>query len=165
MDIKEDFTERTPRIQKAIHTFISTDIMHRRVIEGWAASAGMHRSQHRMLMYLSKCDTTPSQKDLAKQFDISPAAVAVTLKKLESDGYIERGKCSLSSDSRINEIRITERGREATVQSKKYFHHVDNEALKGFTDDELDVFVGFLERMQENLKSIEKLPAQDTERK
>ncbi len=166
MNYEETSTDRTAKIQKTIHAFISTDILHRRVIECWAASAGMHRSQHRMLMYLSKCETTPSQKDLANNFDISPAAVAVTLKKLESDGYIERGKCSLSTDSRINEIKITERGREATLQSRKYFHHVDNEALKGFTDEELDAFVGFLERMQENLKNTEKLPTgQDLERK
>ena len=86
-------------LQKTIQAFIKADIMHRRAIEQWATDAGMHRSQHRMLMYLTRCKGTPSQKDLAKHFDISPAAVAVTLKKLENDGYIERGKCSLSQDS------------------------------------------------------------------
>lgn len=128
--------------------------MHRRAIERWATDAGIHRSQHRMLMHLAKCDKIPSQKELAEHFDISPAAVAVTLKKLENDGYIERGKCSERSDSRFNEIRITEKGRQATLQSRKYFQHVDNEALKNFTDEELDTFITLLERMQENLKSI-----------
>lgn len=146
--------ERTRKVQTTVHTFICTDIMHRRAIERWATDAGMHRSQHRMLMYLSKCDNIPSQKDLAEHFDISPAAVAVTLKKLEGDGYIERCKCSERADSRFNEIRITEQGRQATMQSRKYFHHVDNEALKDFTDEELDTFISLLERMQENLKSI-----------
>ena len=88
-------------IQKTIHAFISADILHRRSIEKWATDAGMHRSQHRMLMYLNKCENTPAQKDLANHFDISPAAVAVTLKKLESDGYIERVKCQERSDSRF----------------------------------------------------------------
>ncbi len=106
-----------------------------------------------MLMYLSRCESTPSQKDLALHFDISPAAVACTLKKLEADGYIERGKCSERSDSRYNEIRITERGREATLQSRKYFKKVDTDALKGFSDEELEMFQGFLIRMQENLKN------------
>ena len=145
-------------IQRTIHAFISADILHRRVIEQWANDAGMHRSQHRMLMHLSKCESTPSQKDLAKYFDISPAAVAVTLKKLESDGYIERGKCAERADSRFNEIRITEQGRQATIQSRKYFHHVDNEAFKDFTDEELSLFTSLLQRMQENLKNIDPLP-------
>ena len=148
----------TATIQRTIHAFISADILHRRAIEQWACDAGMHRSQHRMLMHLTKCESTPTQKDIAKHFDISPAAVAVTLKKLESDGYIERGKCVERTDSRFNEIKITERGRDAALQSRKYFQHVDLEAFKSFSDEELELFISLLERMQENLKSIPPLP-------
>ena len=43
-----------------------------------------------ILMYLTRCTTTPSQKDIAKHFEISAAAVAVSLKKLEAGGYIKR---------------------------------------------------------------------------
>ena len=148
----------TTPTQRAIHAFITANILHRRTIEGWANDAGMHRSQHRMLMYLTKCESIPSQKDLAKHFDISPAAVAVTLKKLESDGYIERGKCHERSDSRFNEIRITERGRAAAMESRKYFQHVDSEALKDFSEEELALFTSFLERMSQNMKSVPPLP-------
>jgi DNA-binding MarR family transcriptional regulator len=147
--------DRESMVQKAIFTSITTDKMHRKAIEKWATDAGMHRSQHRMLMYLSRCENIPSQKDLALHFDISPAAVTTALKKLESDGYIERGKCSLSSDSRVNEISITERGREAVKESKKYFHSVDEKTLEGFSDEELDSFIGYLERIQDNLKNSE----------
>ncbi len=118
-----------------------------------------------MLMHLSCCESIPSQKDLAKHFDISPAAVAGTLKKLEADGYIERGKCSERQDSRFNEIKITERGREATMQSRQYFKHIDSEALRGFTDSELEMLTAFLLRMQENLKSIEPVSSDETTRK
>ncbi len=154
-------TLRTAEIQNAIHAFIAADLLHRKVIDSWAASAGMHRSQHRMLLCLSKCDSTPSQKELAKKFDISPAAVAVTLKKLEGDGYIERGKCADCADFRCNEIKITDRGRQAAIQSKKYFQHVDSEAFKDFSNEELTIFTSLLERMTENLKSVEPLPAAD----
>ena len=112
-----------------------------------------------MLMYLSKCKTTPSQKDLAKCFEISPAAVAVSLKKLESEGYIKREKCSERSDSRYNEIKITDLGRKVVSESCKYFRHVDSQAFKGFSDEELEIFAGLLERVQENLKNIEPLPS------
>ena len=153
--------DRESIVQKAIFTFITTDKMHRKAIEKWATDAGMHRSQHRMLMYLSRCENIPSQKDLALHFDISPAAVAGTLKKLEADGYIERGKCSERADSRYNEIRITDRGREATIQSRKYFRHIDMEAMRDFSDEELEAFVGFLLRIQENLKSCDPIDAND----
>ena len=153
--------DRESIVQKAIFTFITTDKMHRKAIEKWATDAGMHRSQHRMLMYLSRCENIPSQKDLALHFDISPAAVAGTLKKLEADGYIERGKCSERADSRYNEIRITDRGREATIQSRKYFRHIDMEAMRDFSDEEIEAFVGFLLRIQENLKSCDPIDAND----
>ncbi len=155
--------DREDLIQKAIFTFIATDKLHRRAIERRAAEIGLHRSQHRMLMYLSCCDITPSQKDLAKHFDISPAAVAGTLKKLEADGYIERGKCNERQDSRFNEIKITELGREATMQSRQYFRRIDNEALRGFSFAELDTFIGLLEKMQNNLKLCYTIP-NNTER-
>ncbi len=145
--------ERDNLLQKAIFTFIATDKLHRRAIERRATEIGLHRSQHRMLMYLSRCDTTPSQKDLAEHFDISPAAVAVTLKKLESDGYIERGKCSCRQDSRFNEIKITELGRDATLQSIKYFKHIDELSFKDFSDSELEELISLLNRMQDNLRS------------
>ena len=152
--IISDGEERISEIQHTIHAFISADLLHRRTIEQWANDAGMHRSQHRMLMHLTRCENTPTQKDLAKHFDISPAAVAVSLKKLEGDGYIEREKCATSSDSRYNEIKITERGKEAVMQSIKYFRHVDCEAFRDFSKEELTLFATLLERMHENLKNI-----------
>lgn len=161
-------TPRESAEHLAVHSFIMANIMHRREIDRLALGieddpcskgAGIHRSQHRMLMYLAKCETIPSQKDLAKHFGISPAAVAVSLKKLESDGYIKREKCSERSDSRFNEIKITELGRTVVVQSRKYFRHIDSQAFKDFSDSELEIFIGLLERVQENLKTIEPLPS------
>jgi len=154
--------DRDSLVQRSVFALITTNKMHRKAFEKWATDAGMHLSQHRILMYLSRCDHTPSQKDIATHFDISPAAVAGTLKKLESDGYIERGKCCERADSRFNEIKITERGREATMQSRKYFRHVDAEALRDFTDEELEIFMGFLTRIQENLKSCEPIDSSET---
>lgn len=153
-DLMINESERQALVQRTIRSFISADILHRKTIETWATEAGIHRSGHRMLMHLTRCETTPTQKDIAKHFDISAAAVAVTLKKLESDGYIERGKCGERSDSRFNEIKITERGRDVALESRKYFHHIDSEAFKDFTAEELSVFTSMLERMQNNLKNV-----------
>ena len=147
--------DRDSLVQRSVFALITINKMHRKAFEKWATDAGMHLSQHRILMFLARCDHTPSQKDIATHFDISPAAVAGTLKKLESDGYIERGKCCERADSRFNEIKITERGREATMQSRKYFRHVDAEALRDFSDEELEIFMGFLTRIQDNLQSCE----------
>lgn len=138
-----------------IHKLIQTTRLHRNVIERFAASINLHSSGHRMLMYLSLFDKIPSQKELAQHFDISSAAVATTLKKLEADGYIERNK---NQDIRYNEISITKLGKSTAAETEKYFRYVDTAALKGVSDEELDLFVKLLDKMQENLRNSEICP-------
>ena len=145
----ENATERDTR--EVMHKLIQTSRLHRRVIESWTANLGMHCSGHRMLMYLSRFDTISSQKELADHFKISHAAAATTLKKLEGDGYIERGKSGKNPDSRYNVISITERGREAACATDKYFRQVDAAALRDFSDEEIDTLVYMLEKIQNNL--------------
>ena len=107
-----------------------------------------------MLMRISRAENLPSQKELADCLKISPAAVANTLKKLETDGYIERSKPTDGKDSRQNEIKITEIGRKAASATEKYFRYVDSSALEGFSDSELDTLVYLLEKMQNNLNNV-----------
>lgn len=157
MTQKNDFcgscTTRDAR--EVMHKLIQTTRQHKRVIEHWSSRIDLNCSGHRMLMYLSRVDNIPSQKDLAKHFKISPAAVATTLKKLECDGYIERGKRTDLHDSRYNGISITEMGRKAASDTEKYFRHVDSTALEGFSNDEIEIFIGILEKIQNNLEKIE----------
>jgi len=108
-----------------------------------------------MLMHLANNEVIRSQKQLAEHFGISPAAVATTLKKLEADGYIERAKSADGLDCRNNEIIITELGRRVATESEKYFKFVDCQVIKDFSDEEIETFIGFLDRIQQNLTDID----------
>lgn len=157
-DIHENLTENGKRdAREVIHKFIQTNRLHRRVIEHWADRIDMHCSAHRMLMHVSCEKNVMSQKELAEHLKISPAAVATTLKKLETDGYIERSKCKSCSDSRTNEITVTERGRKAAEDTEKYFRFVDSSALNGFSDEEIETLLRLLDKMQNNLHEIENI--------
>lgn len=145
--------EMTPAAA-VIPVFMQTMRLHRRTIGRWAANIGLHRSQHRMLMHLNRNKSVHSQKQLAEHFDITPAAVATTLKRLESDGYIQRTKSANGSDSRNNEIRVTELGRITVAETEKYFNFVDSKAVENFTDDEIRTLIALLSKMQNNLNSI-----------
>ena len=105
-------------------------------------------------MHLANNDVIRSQRQLAEHFGISPAAVATTLKKLEADGYIERAKSQDGQDCRNNEIIITELGRRIATESEEYFRSVDCLAIKDFTDEEIELFIGMLERMKKNLSGV-----------
>lgn len=155
LDNKEEITTESEHdAREILHKFIQTNRLHRRVIERYADSLDLHCSEHRMLLMISRSQDDPTQKELAECLKISPAAVANTIKKLESGGYIERSKPKSGGDSRQNIIAITERGTLAVEESEKYFRYVDASALSGFTDAELDTLVALLEKMQNNLNSI-----------
>ena len=85
------------KLSRAINMMIKTDHMHRALIDLRVRVLGMHRTQHRILMHLARFEKLPSQKELAEHLDITPAAVTCALKKIESDGYVER---SLGHDNR-----------------------------------------------------------------
>lgn len=116
------------------------------------SATGIHGSQHMILMYLTRCTTTPSQKDIAKHFEISAAAVAVSLKKLEAGGYIRR-KCS-KNDNRFNEIEITEKGKEIVDFSHSLFERIDAETFSGINEEEKQTLVCLLDRVLDNLKKM-----------
>ena len=122
--------------------------IHKSCINTEASQFGLHTTQHRALMYLSRKGNLLSQKELALHLEITPAAVTQILQKLESDGYIER---TLGSDNRFNEIGITERGKNVVEKTKIIFQNIDKSLFANFSEDEMDAFIGFLERIYENL--------------
>ena len=138
---------------KAIqHRIMHINRLHCRAFETKLSEVGIHRSQHMILMYLCRCENTPSQKQIADHFEISPAAVAVSLKKLESGGYIIRN-CS-ESDGRYNEIQITDKGKCVVEYSRKSFEDIDTKAYTGISDDEKKILISLLDKVEQNLKEI-----------
>ena len=114
------------------------------------SATGIHRSQHMILMYLYRCKDKKSQKDIAKHFEISAAAVAVSLKKLEAGGYIKRTCCD--NDNRFNEIEITEKGKAIVDFSHCLFEQIDAETFSGMSDNEKQTLVLLLDKVLSNLK-------------
>ena len=121
--------------------------MHRSLIESRVGEIGLARTPHRALMFLSRREKLPSQKELAVHLELTPAAVTGILKRLEADGYIER---SIGADNRFNEIVITEKGRLTVEHSKDIFKEIDSKLFIGFSDSELDEYIAFLDRIREN---------------
>lgn len=138
------------KARAVIKQFVQADRLHRQAVETTVtAQTGLHRSQHMLLMRLS-CGCTPSQKQLAKDLRVSPAAIAVSLKKLESDGYIQ--KATDADDSRRNRIELTEKGRGVMTQTCALFSSIDRTMTEGFDDAELDALLAALEKIEKNLQ-------------
>lgn len=126
--------------------------LHHRICEKRLSALPIHRAQHMLLMRLAREESTPSQKELAACMEISTAAIAVALKKLEADGYIVRQPDK--SDSRVNTISITEKGRKTVEDSRLVFDRIDEAMYEGIGREELDAFTATLKKLEENLKRV-----------
>lgn len=133
--------------------YAHTARLHRQILERELNKTGVYRSQHQLLMFVADNPNT-SQKEIAQRFHISTATVAVSLKKLEQGGYIRR--LVDQSDNRCNQITITEKGQQVIELSAVYFEKVENQMFSGLSPEELTLLAGFLGRIRENLKQLEK---------
>jgi DNA-binding MarR family transcriptional regulator len=145
-----DQTNRT-RAQQAVRLLMLTDRLHRAAIEAQTDKLGIHRSQHYLLTVLARRGGELTQTQTAKLLDISPAAVTVTLQKLEKSGLIERQ--TAENDARTKIIRLTDCGRETVKKAYEMFLTVDDTMCGGMTDTELDSLCASLSKMADNLKA------------
>ena len=122
---------------------------HHAICDGRVRDLGVHPSQHMLLMHLSTMEEIGSQKELAAHMGISPAALAVSLGKLESGGYIT--KEISGHDCRVRTLAITEKGRALVAESKSVFDGIDREMFAGIAEDEALAFFAVLTRLHQNL--------------
>lgn len=144
-----------PTARCTIHKLLSTVKLHRFAFDGMRETTGLGRTAHRMLMQIADKHAPCSQTELAEALEISAAAVAVMLKKLEADGYVCR-KVN-PADTRFNRIALTEKGTNIVNKSHEAFDAIDNAILDGFSEAELLTLNAYIDRMHENIqKACEK---------
>lgn len=133
--------------------FIRTSRMHRKVCQHQFQELGLTEGQPKVLDYLHHHNGC-SQKDLAIHCHIQPATATSLLGHLERSGLIYREVNE--EDRRITNVFLTETGFEAQKQVKQVFCEIDESCFAGFTKEEREEFLGYLNRMYENLKRRER---------
>ena len=135
-----------------IHQIIVFTMKHRRIMQSYLDETGVYQAQHHLLMRISH-NPNASQKDIAMSMDVSAAAIAVSLKKLEKGGYIK--KQIDQGDNRLNQITITEKGNKVVEQSKQIFESTDRKLFEGFTEEEKHTLSALLQKLGSNLAVME----------
>ena len=125
---------------------------HKSAIDQYVDETRLHKSQHRLLMSLAALGDPVSQKKLADYLNITPAAVAVTLKKLEKNGLVT--KTISNEDNSFNNVTITDKGKKIVKESQKVFQNTDDVMFKDFTEEEILQLEGFMDRIQKNLSDV-----------
>ena len=97
------------------------------------------------IMFVVFITKTAEPREVARLAGVSRASVSGVLNTLERDGLIVRERSS--ADGRIVTVRLTERGRRATVDAFKENHHVEAAWLARLTRQELQTLVELLHRL------------------
>lgn len=146
MDITNEYRKQV------VLSIMNTNICHRRVVEKRLQSTGVYRSQHQLLMHISK-HPNRSQIEIAEGMGITPATVAVTIKKLVKAGYIK--KQMDDKDNRFNKIELTEKAVAVVNESIHIFDTINEAMLKEFTEEEMETMMNYMNRIQSNLNAME----------
>ena len=154
MEIQHE-QSRAERIRHVMGMTMHNIRLHHQIVEKRVDGIcnGIHHSQHRMLMCLSKLGKTASQKNIAQHMNISPACVARTLKALSQSGLVERAEAE--SDSRCNEVSLSETGIKLVQDSCRMFQALDLEMYADFSDEEIAQLTALMEKLNQNLADME----------
>ncbi|MBR2454685.1 MAG: winged helix-turn-helix transcriptional regulator [Clostridia bacterium] len=121
---------------------------HRNIIDKSFRENGIYFGQPPILKYLSGNDNA-TQKEIADFLHISPPSVATSLKRMADSGLVVR--IADKKDARRNNLRLTEKGKKLSEYADNMFLKMDEATFSDFTDEEIEILIKFLERMNKNL--------------
>jgi DNA-binding MarR family transcriptional regulator len=108
-------------------------------------------SQIQLLLRLAEAvDGTLSFKELEARLNVSQAAAAGLVKRLEQKGFLVT--LDDVGDGRVKHAKITERGAAKCVESHEHMDAIELKLTAGLTDIETKLFYDLLRKTYSNLK-------------
>lgn len=90
-----------------------------------------------------------SQLDLVRLTHLKAPTVSVTLRRMEEEGLVDRHADAL--DMRVTRVYLSEKGREHNRLVHERLKGLDTELMQGFSQEETEQLLHFLERMRDNI--------------
>ncbi|MFD2327814.1 MarR family winged helix-turn-helix transcriptional regulator [Cohnella sp. GCM10020058] len=103
-------------------------------------------------LYLVRVCENPGiiQEKLAEMIKVDRTTAARAVQKLEANGFIERRDDP--DNLKIKKLFPTEKGRSVYPLIKREHDYSDRIALSGFSESEMDVVFGLLQRIRKNVE-------------
>jgi DNA-binding MarR family transcriptional regulator len=113
-----------------------------------------HRYGYRSLLYqLTHGADGASQQELVKRTGLSAPTVSVAISRMESDGLVMRRFDP--DDLRSVRVHLTDKGWALHESMKSILDRLEQFTIKGFSQDEIRQFEGYLLRVYDNIQSEE----------
>ena len=129
-------------IRKSVHdseTFKSNEDLTN--VIGWTIGLISRRNNEGIETY---------QKDIEREFKISRSTATGLLQNMEKLGYLFREVSE--TDSRLKRIVLTEKSIELNKKVLNTFDQIEQQLLIGFSTEEKQQLLEFLERLEKNLE-------------
>ena len=111
----------------------------------------MTQNSCRAILFCLSREEGVTQLELSHRAGLKPPTVSVSLRHLEEEGYIVREVDE--DDKRASRVFLSEKGRALEKDNMDRFQCLDNEMMRGFSDDEIEVLRGMLLRIRDNLEN------------
>jgi len=125
--------------------------LNKEISSKFEGCTGVSQSRLELLRHLYQVDEM-SQKELQKEINIDNAAITRHLKQLEANGMILRRK--KPSDNRITLVSLTDYGRQKISFYQEEKKRFVTSMLKDFSEEERDLLLDMLNRIQNSIKEI-----------
>ena len=130
-----------------IHTITADFLIERLKERGFPDFASSHGN---ILFQLSVNDEM-TMGDLAEKINRDKSTTTVLVRKLESEGFITGEPDPADKRSRI--IFLTEKGKQFNSIAQELSKELLDTFYKGFTEDEKNIFLGFLLKIKNNFSA------------
>ncbi len=109
-------------------------------------------TQEMFLAYMSTIDEEQDiiQKDLETWFNIRRSTATEILKRMEQKGLIVR--TPVAYDKRIKKIVLTDKAHKICDENYKRILVTENKLAKGFTKEELQLFLRLITKLEQNIE-------------
>ena len=116
--------------------------------------SGIYFGQPPIIAYILDHDGC-TQKDIADFLKVTPASIALSTKRLQKNGYIQ--KQPDEKNLRCNRLHLTPLGEKVIHEWKSGLDEVTEKMFAGFTDEELNTLCRYLERINDNSSEGKKI--------
>ncbi len=90
------------------------------------------------------------QRDIEQEFKIRRSTATGILKLMEKNGLLTR--VPISGDGRLKKIILTDKAMEVFELIDKHMRHIDAQATRGLSEEEIEAFYSITDKIRANLE-------------
>lgn len=136
------------RLTELVKRFDLLFIKRRILLQRMTANTGIYLGQLPIIEYVVRHNGC-SQVDIAETLHLSAASVAISTKRLQKAGILE--KTVDESNLRSKKLTITAKGLQLSSKCRELFDSIDRRLFADFEEEELVQLKSFLDRLIANI--------------